>query len=63
MRMGIITRVERLLESPTVTDEQAEDLVAATRRLVDPAQMGSRFKVLQIVHPDCKLSGYGLGLD
>ena len=63
MRMGIISRVERLIEAEGTSDKQAEELVSATRRLVDPAEMGSRFKVLQIVHPSCSLEGFGLGLD
>lgn len=51
MRMGVVSRVEQLLELEETTDEAANALVASLKYLVEPAQMGSRFKVLSIVNP------------
>jgi SAM-dependent MidA family methyltransferase len=58
MKMGIVHRVEQLLESPSVSDKQATDMVAALKRLVDPKEMGARFKTLQITSPSCFVAGY-----
>lgn len=43
--MGAADRAEALLEEPHVTDEQAGAIVSAFERLVDPAQMGTKYKV------------------
>ena len=51
MRMGIVSRVEQLLEAPGTTDEQGAMLVNALKFLADPQQMGQRFKVLSIANP------------
>jgi NADH dehydrogenase [ubiquinone] 1 alpha subcomplex assembly factor 7 len=47
--MGMPDRIAALLESPSVTDDQAEALVLSYERLVDPQQMGERYKVLAII--------------
>lgn len=51
MRMGVVSRVEQLMEAEGTTDEQASSLVAALKYLVEPQQMGEKFKVLSIVNP------------
>jgi hypothetical protein len=51
MRMGIVDRAQRLLDLEETTDEQAEALVSSLKYLVEPEQMGQRFKVLCIAHP------------
>jgi SAM-dependent MidA family methyltransferase len=47
MNMGIVERTEFLIEQDHVTEAQAETIVAGLERLVDPQQMGSRYKVSQ----------------
>jgi NADH dehydrogenase [ubiquinone] 1 alpha subcomplex assembly factor 7 len=49
-RLGLAARAERLFLRATPT--QAADIGAACRRLVDPAEMGSLFKVLCIAAPN-----------
>ncbi|CAM9855624.1 unnamed protein product [Scytosiphon promiscuus] len=46
--MGIGARLTALAEQPHVTEEQAEAMLEGYVRLVDPAQMGVRYKVLGI---------------
>lgn len=48
-RMGIETRLKALLENALITEDQADHLITACERLLDPAQMGSRYKVLAVV--------------
>lgn len=47
--MGAPQRLEALLEKDEVDDDMAEALVGAYERLVDPAQMGERYKVMALV--------------
>ena len=49
-RLGIDTRAERLAR--TLTGDALESHRAAHRRLTDPAEMGSLFKVLAITSAD-----------
>jgi NADH dehydrogenase [ubiquinone] 1 alpha subcomplex assembly factor 7 len=53
--MGCPQRLEALLDQDHVSDDMAEALVDAFERLVDPSQMGSRYKCLAIV--DAKQRG------
>lgn len=48
--LGIELRTGRLLRSATPT--QAEALHTGCKRLIDPAGMGSLFKVMAVTHPD-----------
>jgi NADH dehydrogenase [ubiquinone] 1 alpha subcomplex assembly factor 7 len=48
--LGLAARSERLLQG--ATPGQAADLGVASRRLIDPAEMGTLFKVLCIAAPD-----------
>ncbi len=48
-RLGIGPRTENLLKSATI--EQAVSLRAATKRLIDPAAMGTLFKALALTAP------------
>jgi NADH dehydrogenase [ubiquinone] 1 alpha subcomplex assembly factor 7 len=48
MAMGIQERVIQLIESDHTTEEEAENLFEALKRLVGPEEMGSRYKVLAI---------------
>lgn len=45
-RMGIMERVERLIEADSTTDAQATLMLTSLRRLVEEKDMGKRFKVL-----------------
>lgn len=62
MRMGIVERLERLIELPTTTDEQATSMVSAFRRLVGEAEngMGKRFKVMAISDNKTEVEGFDL---
>ena len=51
MRMGIVSRIEQLLDLEETSDDEANHLVASMKYLVEPEQMGKRFKVMTIVHP------------
>lgn len=53
---GMVQRVEALLALDSVTDEQGETLVQAVHTLAGsgPGEMGSRYKVLAIIHPDLR---------
>jgi len=51
MRMGIVSRIEQLMSLDDTTDDQANQLVSSLKYLVEPEQMGKRFKVMAIVHP------------
>jgi SAM-dependent MidA family methyltransferase len=48
--LGIELRTGRLLRK--ATPAQAEALLSGCQRLIDPAGMGSLFKVMAIAHPD-----------
>jgi NADH dehydrogenase [ubiquinone] 1 alpha subcomplex assembly factor 7 len=50
-RLGLEARAERLLRN--ASPAQAADIGAACRRLIDPSEMGTLFKVLCIAAPDC----------
>ncbi|HTS94567.1 MAG TPA: SAM-dependent methyltransferase [Stellaceae bacterium] len=47
--LGIDLRKHRLLESATA--EQRQSIESGVRRLIDPAEMGTLFKVLALTHP------------
>merc|ERR1719235_1726678 len=48
--MGIETRLMSLLDQDSINDEQAMALYDSYRRLVDPEQMGRKYKVLACIH-------------
>jgi len=61
LRMGIVERLEHLIELPTTTEEQATKMLAAFRRIVgsDSADgMGKRFKVMAITYPNVRIIIY-----
>ena len=61
LRMGIVERLQQLIELPTTTDEQATKMLAAFRRIVgsDSADgMGKRFKVMAITDPNVRVDGF-----
>lgn len=47
--MGIVERLKFLAEEPHITEEQLDMISEGYVRLVDPEQMGTRYKVLGIV--------------
>jgi len=56
--LGIEQRVERLLQ--TATERQAATLRSGARRLIDPAEMGTLFKVVAVAAPGLQeLPGFG----
>ena len=58
MRMGIVERLEQLFALDT-TDEQANQLMDAMKKLVTDEAMGKRFKVLGIANEGlAPLSGF-----
>eukprot|EP01034_Spumella_vulgaris_P021762 gene21762-27818_t len=58
MRMGVVERVQQLLDAPSTTMEQANVLVNSLEKLVDPAEMGKRYKVLAITSPGLSVPGF-----
>lgn len=52
-RMGIAERLGALANVHDITDKQVDHLISASERLVDPAQMGQRYKVIAIVDRAC----------
>ena len=48
-RMGIVARLEALLALDDITETQVDHLLTACERLVDPEQMGLRYRVLAVV--------------
>ena len=61
MSMGIVKRVEKVIELPTTSDDAAEDMVVSFRRLVgdDEGALGKRFKVMAITDPLTHVEGFG----
>ena len=47
-QMGIVQRVEKKIEDPETTDEEAFEIYSAMERLVATEQMGERYKVMAI---------------
>ena len=58
MQMGIVSRVEQLVNLPSTSYEQALALVDSMKRLVEPEQMGSMYKALVLTGPE---NGQGQG--
>ncbi len=54
MNMGIVQRVEQLINADHVNDEDAAQLFESMKMLVLPENMGSKFKVMALAHPDVK---------
>jgi SAM-dependent MidA family methyltransferase len=50
--MGIVERVEQLIDDDQTSEKQATDLYHALERLLLPDQMGERYQVLAIVKDD-----------
>lgn len=50
--MGIVERVEQLIDDDETSEKQATDLYHALERLLLPDQMGERYQVLAIVKDD-----------
>jgi NADH dehydrogenase [ubiquinone] 1 alpha subcomplex assembly factor 7 len=48
--LGLAERARTL--SAGKTAEESQEIEAACRRLIEPAQMGSLFKALALTHPD-----------
>ena len=48
VRMGIVDRVQAIINQPNVNDEDAMKLLASLRQLIDNRDMGRRFKVLAL---------------
>jgi hypothetical protein len=58
MNLGIISRVERLINLPSVSEDQAELLYQSFSKLVAEEEMGKRFKVLGIASPGLNVAGF-----
>lgn len=48
LRMGAVERVEHLINSVDMSDEQANEIVESFRKIVEEKEMGKRFKVIGI---------------
>jgi len=56
LNMGLIPRVEALLEKDSTTEAQAELVVAQCKQLLGEESMGTRFKVLVCSYPALDMS-------
>ena len=61
INMGIFDRTERLINDDSISEEEASYVLETMKKLVDPAEMGERFKVMSIIHPS--LMGKVFGFD
>lgn len=55
--MGLVTRVEQVLDAECTTDEQAQDLVQATQKILT-GQMGEKFKAIAIANQGLVTPGF-----
>lgn len=51
MQMGIVQRIEQLFALDSTTEEQGDALIESLKYLVEPQQMGQKFKVMTILSP------------
>lgn len=58
MRLGVVERVQELLKLESVTVEQGRTMIDSLRKLVDPTQMGKRFKVMSMTSPGLTVHGF-----
>ena len=58
MRMGLVPRLEMLIENDNTTDDQAQALVDAAKMLISDDNMGSKFKVMALHHENLKVDGF-----
>jgi NADH dehydrogenase [ubiquinone] 1 alpha subcomplex assembly factor 7 len=61
MSMGIVERVENLIELPSTSEETAVEIVDSFRRLVGDGEsgLGKRFKVMAITDALTQIEGFG----
>lgn len=61
MNMGIVDRVENLIELPSTTEDSAVEIVDSFRRLVGDGDsgLGKRFKVMAITDALTQIEGFG----
>mmetsp|Transcript_8648 Transcript_8648/g.12918 ORF Transcript_8648/g.12918 Transcript_8648/m.12918 type:complete len:489 (-) Transcript_8648:63-1529(-) len=57
-RMGILQRVEQIIDSPEVTDADANKIFESTKRILE-GEMGNKFKVISVTHPSVRTPGFG----
>jgi NADH dehydrogenase [ubiquinone] 1 alpha subcomplex assembly factor 7 len=58
LSMGALERIENLIDSPSVSEEDAENIVESFKMIIDPNQMGKRFKVLCIANHKLNIDGF-----
>jgi SAM-dependent MidA family methyltransferase len=54
VNLGILQRVENLLDNEHLSDEDANHLVDSMKKLILPEEMGKKFKVLGITSSELK---------
>lgn len=61
MSMGIVERVENLIELPNTTEDSAVEIVSSFRRLVGDGDggLGKRFKVMALTDALTQIEGFG----
>lgn len=55
--MGLVTRVEQVLDADSTTDEQAQTLVQATEKILT-GTMGTKFKAIAITNEGLTTPGF-----
>lgn len=63
LSMGIIERLEKLIESPTVSDQDAQVIIDSLQKIIDPEGMGKRFKVMCISDQQTTVFGFSSDLE
>lgn len=56
--LGLVTRVEQVLDAESTTDEAAQSLVQATEKIL-MGEMGSKFKAIAFSHRGLTTPGFG----
>jgi hypothetical protein len=55
--MGFVARVEHVMDSPSVSDEDAQNLMLSTKQVL-MGEMGTKFKAIAITHPNLSTPGF-----
>jgi len=58
VRMGLVPRLEMLVNSDKTTEEQAKSIVEGAKRLIEQDQMGLKYKVMALHDKGFKIEGF-----
>lgn len=58
MRMGVVDRLSRLIDLPTTSEDQAQQMFKSMKMLVAAEHMGEKFKVLCVSSESAFATGF-----